>query len=315
VNETNLTTEDADLWERLIDKLRLASRWQKAIKVVFVIGGATIGAIGGALEGSLFSPNASGLISVKGFCVILGALMALLGGVLLLFVTEDSSDLLHKAKIYIRTAKHYFDEREVLLQLDDKRRSLLDMQAEIYEACEQYPQTEPIDELVKTILYLASVNLTASIGFDNGERWAFSIFKKVGGEDGERMERIAVHWANRGGENQAARSWKKQQGFTGWAWHDNDELIVADAREDQWNGKYFYQKGNQSVEDRDLYVSAAAIPIKIGAKDEIWGVITATSNTADRFKRNLQDVRSQNVETVRVLARLIASQVALRMTN
>ena len=167
MNQIDLTTEDADLWARLIDKLRSASRWQKTIKVVFVIGGAAIGAIGGALEGYLFPPSASGLITVKGLCVIAGALMALLGGILLLFVTEDSSDLLHKAKIYIRTAKHYFDERTALLQLDDKRRALLDMQAEIYEACEQFPRTEPIDELVKTILYFARVNLTASIGFDN----------------------------------------------------------------------------------------------------------------------------------------------------
>ena len=241
--------------------------------------------------------------------------MALLGGVLLLFVTEDSSDLLHKAKIYIRTAKHYFDERTALLQLDDKRRALLNMQAEIHQACEQFPRTEPLDELVKTILYLASVNLTASIGFDNGERWAFSIFKKVGGGDEERMERIAVHWANRGGENQAARSWKKQQGFTGWAWHDNREVIVSDARYNELVGKYFAEKGNQVQDDKDLYVSAAAIPIRTGANDEIWGIITATSNTAGRFKGDPHDAQSQNVETVRVLARLIAAQIALRKTD
>ncbi len=315
MNEFDLATEDADLWERLIEKLRSASRWQKAIKVILVIGGAAISAFGGALGVSILPTTGGEFTALKGVLVTIGLVMSAVGGLLIVLVTEDSSDLLHKAKTYIRMAKHYVVERKDLLQLDDKRRALLDMQEGIYEACEQIPATAPINVLVETILRVASVNLTASIGFDHGERWAFSIFQKTGVGDDERMERIAVQWANRFGETKAARSWKRQQGFTGWAWHDNQELVVADARDSQWGGKYFYQQGNQPVEDRDLYVSAAAIPIKIGANDEIWGIITATSDKPDRFRRNPQDVRSQNVETVRVLARLIASQVALQGTD
>lgn len=315
----DIQLEEAKLWDRLIVGLRKSSKWQFLIKVILILGGTLISVIGGSMEGPLSpkpivgSPGTEvGILTLKGAMVILGAASAGLGGLLLLFVEWDTPELLDKARSYVKQIRVYLDERDALLRLDDKRRALLEMQTDIYEGCESMDKAQPIENVVRTILQLGSVNLPAAIGFDNRERWAFSVFRRVGEGEAEVMQRIAVHWADRDGEQREGRSWKKQQGFTGWAWHDNAEVIVQDVNAVEEGGKFHAAPGMAHQDDNQRYVSAAAIPIKVGTNDELWGVVTATSNVAGRFKRNPHDVRSQNVETVRVLARLIATQVALR---
>ncbi|MXP10763.1 GAF domain-containing protein [Pseudoblastomonas halimionae] len=252
------------------------------------------------------------MLTVKGLLVILGGGAAGLGGLLLLFLEWDTPELLSSAKSYVEQVKVYLAERDELLRLDEKRRALLDMQTDIYEACETLPKSTPVERVVKAILDIGSVNINAAIGFEAGEVWAFSIFRKTGKGRAQKMERIAVHWADREGEGREARDWKKKEGFTGWAWHDATDVIVDDARNAEHGGKYDASDDKRHDSDKDRYVSAAAIPILIGKSNVVWGVVTATSNASGRFKRNPSDIKSQNVDTVRVLARLIATQVALR---
>jgi hypothetical protein len=157
------------------------------------------------------------------------------------------------------------------------------------------------------------IHLQAAMDTDRHELWAFSIFRKSVEPDGvEVMTRIAVHWADRIGEHVLPRTWLKQEGFTGWAWHDGDELIVPNVNDLNYAGRYQVPEYKKRENDEQRYVSAAAIPIRVGEHDEIWGYVTATSNKAGRFKRDPTNLQSQNVETVRALARLIATQVALR---
>ena len=318
MTDFDFKAEEDALWDRLIEGLRKSSKWQFIIKIALILCGTLISVIGAAMEGPL-SPRPPadnpelqvGILTVKGLMVILGASAAALGGAILLFLDWDTPELLNKAKSYMRQVRVYLDERDGLLKLDDKRRALLEMQADIYEGCEVIGRDEEITAVVRTILHLASPHLAASIGFQPEERWAFSIFQRHGTGDEECMKRIAVHWVDRAGEQRDGRSWKKQEGFTGWAWHDAQEVIVQDVNSAEWNGKFSAPVGKQHDGDTQRYVSAAAIPIKVGKADDIWGVVTATSNIVGRFKRNPHDVRSQNVETVRVLARLIATRVAM----
>lgn len=312
MDHSELDRAEAELWERLIGALRRSSKAHAAIKVVLILGGAVVGAIGGAMEGGIAPSQGDGLVTLKGLLVALGALGAFAGGVLLLIADWETPDLLDLAKRFVREAKDYLLERDELLKLDDKRRALLEMQSDIYEACENLGRDEPLKAVARAILAVGSVNLNAAIGFEPGERWAFSVFQRVKLGEDEVMKRVAVQWAERDGESKPGRNWKIREGFTGWAWADAEDLIVGNANDPEWNGKYAAPEDKKIGSDAERYVSAAAIPIKVGATDEIWGVVTATSNFENRFKRNPQDVRSQNVDTVRVLARLIATQVALR---
>lgn len=310
--EFDIDAEENDLWRKLIKGLKRSNKWQFGIKIFLILGGTLVSVIGGAMEGPLSPTAGDGVLTQKGMMVILGACAAGFGGFLLLFMEWETPELLDNAKRYIRQVRIYFNERDALLRLDDKRRALLDMQKNIFEACEQIEIKENIDNVAEVILTVGSVNLNAAIGFEAGEAWAFSIFKKVGPGADECMQRIAVHWADRGGEKRDGRSWKKKEGFTGWAWHDGAEVIVEDVNAPEWHGKFSAPQGKRHENDPVRYVSAAAVPIRLGGANEIWGIVTATSNVAGRFKRNPHDVRSQNVDTVRVLARLLATQVALR---
>ena len=312
MNESQLIDAEAELWGRLVIALRKSTKWQVFIKIALILGGAALGAVGGGMDGSLLAKTGDGWITLKGVLVIGGALSAFGGGLLLLFADWEAPDLLDSAKRYVAQAKGYLAERDDLLRLDDKRRALLDMQTDIYEACENLPRTTALDAVMKAILAVGSINLHAAIGFDVRERWAFSVFQRLAIDGIDQMQRVAVHWAERNGEDREGRTWRQREGFTGWAWSEAQEVVVADAYDAEWNGRFAAPAAKQHGTDNQRYVSAAAIPIKVGPHDEIWGVVTATSNVAGRFRRNPHDVRSQNVDTVRVLARLIATQVALR---
>ncbi|MXO72075.1 GAF domain-containing protein [Alteraurantiacibacter buctensis] len=312
MTDSELVEAEAALWGRLVSSLRKSSYWQVAIKIGLILGGAFIGALGGAMEGKLFASSGDGLVTLKGLLVVGGGASAFSGGVLLLLADWETPDLLQDARAYLTEVKRYLVERDGLLRLDDKRRALLEMQSDIYEACESLPRETPIDDVLRAILAVGSINLHAAIGFDVGERWAFSVFRLATVDSEEQMQRVAVHWAERGAEQLEGRNWKIKEGFTGWAWADAEEVVVANAYDAEWNGRFLAPSGKILETDVQKYVSAAAIPIIVGLEDRVWGVVTATSNIAGRFKRNPQDVRSQNVDTVRVLARLIATQVALR---
>ncbi len=264
------------------------------------------------MEGSLTPKDGDGILTLKGLMVIVGAISAGLGGLLLLYVDWDTPELLDKAKRYVDEVRRYLAERDNLLALDDRRRALLEMQKDIYEACELTGKDVPLDEVVKTIVSFASANLIGAIGFEASEKWAFSVFRRVGDGETAEMKRIAACWADRKREAADGRSWKKKEGLTGWAWHDRQEVVVENVRDAQWGGRFMAPEGKQKADDPARYVSAASIPIEIGEADEIWGVVTATSSATRRFRRDPSDVQSQAVETVRVVARLIAMQVALR---
>ena len=197
-------------------------------------------------------------------------------------------------------------------QLDAKRRALLEMQANVHTGCLNCPLGEPIERVAQLIMNLASAELVDAIGFERGERWAFSLFRAIGADDDVVLRRVAVHWADRHREGVDGRVWKPREGVTGWAWHDRGEVILSDIYDVEHGAKYMAHGDSRRDDDRDRYVSAAAIPIRLGKGAGIWGILTATSSHRGRFMRNPQDASSQNVETVRCLARLFAGQIAIR---
>jgi hypothetical protein len=304
------TSEDA-VWQSLIGALQTSARWHLAIKWIGIVG-ALVCTIGGGIDGTMLT-SGKDAVTLKGFLVGLGGLSAMVSSALLLWVEWETPTLLGRVRDHIKEARNYLQERDALLALDSKRRALLELHSDVYETCERAKPNATIRTVIQTMMDAGGIHLKGSMDTDRDETWAFSVFEKVVDKDGvEEMERIAVHWADRIGEQGKPRKWRKQEGFTGWAWHDGDELIVHDVHDPIYAGKYLVPEGKRHDGDHTYYVSAAAIPIRVGVGDLIWGYVTATSNTAGRFRRDPSNVQSQNVETVRVLARLIATQVAIR---
>jgi hypothetical protein len=309
-----LDSSEDGVWQSLVSALQKSARWQLAIKCIG-IGSALVCTIGGGINGGMLTA-AKDAVTLKGLLVSIGGVSAMVSSALLIFVDWETPKLLNQVREHIKDARNFLRERDALLDLDGKRRALLELHADVYETCERARADASIETVIQIMMDAGGIHLQAAIDTDRHESWAFSIFRKSRGRDDvEEMERIAVHWADRIGEQGRPRRWRKREGFTGWAWHDGDELIVHDINDQMYAGRYQGPVEKRRDGDADRYVSAAAIPIRVGVEDEIWGYVTATSNKPGRFKRDPTNLQSQNVETVRVLARLIATQVAIRGQN
>lgn len=240
------------------------------------------------------------------------------------------SKLTSEAKDALAHSANYMAEKEALERklanvelLDKRRRFLLFAIQQMHEAVERMPHATPLVTVIEAMLDAGSSDLEGAIGFDAGEKWAFSIFQRQpdpDGTKGEIMRRIVVSFNDRQREKARVperpeaqtRHWKKKEGFTGVCWQHDDEVIEADLRIPEIAAQYPVLKAKQKPGDEDRYVSVAVIPIKIGSNNEMWGCVTATSNIPDRWRRAASDPREQNVMVVRQLAQIIAMQVALR---
>lgn len=305
----------------LIAENERAEKWRTWANLsLVVLGGFIAGA--GKLSG-MPDPHASWLTGI-------GLGMVTLGGTFVTLFDRKRAKLTAEAKEALDLAAAFMSEKEEFEQklsnvevLDRRRRFLLIAIQQMHEAIERMPHETPLVTVIEAMLDAGSSDLEGAIGFEAGEKWAFSIFQRVPDPDGgkfEVMQRIAVSFNDRQREKareadkpeMQTRHWKKKQGFTGVCWQNDDEVIEADLRDPLVAKRYPIDKDKQKPGDEDRYVSVAVIPIKVGSTNEMWGCVTATSNVPDRWRRAVNDPREHNVMVVRQLAQLIAMQVALR---
>jgi hypothetical protein len=316
-----VAAEDA-VWNRAVTSLRSSRHWQQWIKAVLILGGATASTIGGAMDGSLWPTSGNGVVTLKGLLVFAGGISAFLGGVLLLFAEDDVPQLLLDARRLTADARRFLTERDALSsaarqmeQFDKQRLFLLKAIELMLEAAERMPQGTDIVLVIDTMLDAGTNELEGAIGFQPGEKWAFSIFRAVsstGAGEPDVMKRIAAAWADRSAQKVDGREWGRREGFTGVAWQRDEDVIESDATIPEIAAQYPIPRSKVRDTDRQRYVSVAVIPIRVGNDDAMWGTVTATSDRAGRWTRRARDPGEQGVMAVRMLAQLIASQVAHR---
>ena len=299
--------------------VRRARRFQAGINILCVMGGGALAAIGGAMDGSLAPSSGDGLITTKGLCVWLGIVLVFLGSLMLLVLRDESPALLARAAALEGDAQNFLDERDALLArldsaatLDRKRLALVDANRTMREALEQIlfvPAATP-ESASQVMLDTALRYITASIGFEADEEWAISVFQVQGDGDAALLNRIAAARADRLSERNNPRSWKRNEAFVGAAWHSARDLIIEDSSDPQVAEDYPVPQDKQRDYDADRYRSMAAIPVRLGPDQMIWGVVAASSNRVGCFRRDPGDRQVQTVDTVRAMARMIALMAA-----
>lgn len=305
----------------LIKQNERAEFWRTLFNFALVSTGGVVAGMG-KLSG-VAEPHATWMTGV-------GLVMVAVGTIFVGIFDFRRSKLTTQAKEALGTAAEFLDEKNALEiklanveTLDRRRRFLLIAIQQMHEAIERMPHGTPLFTVIEAMLDAGSSDLEGAIGFEAGEKWAFSIFQRVPDPDGgsfEVMMRKAVLFNDRRREKSYERGrpatnprcWKKKEGFTGVAWQRDDEVIESDVRIDEVAKQYPVPKSKQLSGDEDRYVSVAVIPIKVGSSNDMWGCVTATSDIADRWRRAVTDPREHNVMAVRQLAQLIAMQVALR---
>lgn len=325
MSDPDLVAAEDSVWNRAVTSLRSGRRWQFWIKVVLILGGAIASTIGGGMEGPLRPATGDGVVTLKGLLVFGGGIFAFLGGVLLLFADDDVPQLLLDARQLVSDARRFLTERDALTlsarqweQFDKQRRFLLKAIELMLEAAERMPHGTDIVVVINAMLDAGTNEIEGAIGFQPGEKWAFSIFRAVastGAGEPDVMRRIAAAWADRSAQQVDGREWAKREGFTGVAWHRDEDVIESDATIPEIAQQFQIPPTKVRATDPQRYVSVAVIPIKVGNEDRMWGTVTATSDRSGRWSRTPSDPREQGIMAVRMLAQLIASQVALRQIS
>lgn len=304
-----------DFFDAVIKRYEDGEWWRFAINLALVVGGGVIASIGRL--GGLPEPHQTWITAI-------GLIMVFAGGVLVAVFDRRRTELTATARAAIEASQQFLDQRRAMEErigaaeaLDGRRRYLLQAQQVMLEAVERMPLETDIITVIDSMLDAGSNDLAGAIGFESGEKWTFSIFRRETDKPGspsEVMRRVAFAWADRSMEKQKGREWRKKEGFTGVSWQRDDEVIEVDVTLPGVTEHYPIPTSKQKLDDSQRYISAAVIPIRVGRKDEMWGSVTATSDRSGRWQRAPSNPREQNVLAVRLLAQLIAMQVALRQS-
>lgn len=252
-------------------------------------------------------------------------LVALIGGVIFAFVGAACVAAMDFKKIELSTQLKSFEDladkaiqlgREVANDrkkleegaavLDRRRRGRLQAIEQMLQAVEAglLATDEPTKKATAaTMLRRSITSIRNAVDYHATEFFTVSIFRC----EEDRMTRIAAEWTNPELAGNGGRNWKKGQGYTGGAWlraetNPNGDVVLSDTSPDHIAHEY-------PVEGRDpqrerLYMSVAAIPILIRHNNEVWGIVTATSDRVGMFDRTGPGL--QNVEMIRDIARIAA---------
>lgn len=224
-------------------------------------------------------------------------------------VAEQALDLLHERGRAIETAE----------TLDRKRRERLLAIEQMLEAVEIGLIKKRNAAEVATIMLSRSIAaIRKAIDYEASDFLTVTIFQKMQSADGEEMCRIGWQWTDPAKGEAGGRSWKLGQGYTGSAWNNalvnpDGDVIEADTHLEHCRKQYPVENSQASREN--LYRSVAAIPILVGATNEVWGVVTATSDRSSVFQRDTSNVKVQNVDMIRDVARIAALLAGLEQTK
>jgi len=285
----------------------------EGLRLWFVVVGA-LGAALAAISRAFPSSDVRGTV-----LVFVGATLALVGAV---FVARfdlrklELGALLTEAEAIAEEAiaagqkqeENHRTLAEEAEALDRRRLALIDANKVMRETLEQallIPESNPAGT-VDVMLETALPHLLVSVGFDQQEAWAISIFEVQGDE----LVRIAAKRAHRADEQKHARSWKRNQGYVGAAWAREDTVIVTDGQDGATADELKVPEGLRRPYDKERYRSMAAVPVRLGDPVEIWGVVAVSSDTPGRFRRLPGDRQEQAVDTVRLISRMTALMAA-----
>lgn len=264
--------------------------------------------IGGGMEGPLGTIAGGVSLTVKGICVWLGCVLVFIGGIIALLTNDEVNEVIIRASALEAEAQKHLDDRTSLLKrleelskLDVKRLALIDANRSMREALENALLIERADVSgsVSAMLDAARRFILTSIGFGIEEQWAISVFQV----QGDKLVRIAAMRAGQLPPPEEARSWGRHQGFVGEAWARSREMIIDDTSAAGTLEAYPVPPELQRPYDAERYRSMAAIPVRLGA-EEIWGVVAASTDCVERFRRDPLNRQVQSVDTIRLITRM-----------
>jgi len=277
-----------------------------------------------ALVGAMVAAIARAISGVWGLgFTIAGAVVAAAGGAFVVLMDFKKLEISQEAKAAhqvaddaIKALKAKKAELESAVSqaeiLDRKRLARIEATRLMIESVEAaFLKSADTSTSAQILLKTAISSLRIAVDYNAGDFLTFTIFRKTGENSQEEMRYIARAWTDEKEEATAGRSWKPGEGYTGYLWslaRDNRKASVVESDTQRPEAQRRYRVEGADPQREGRYRSVASFPILVGQDNEIWGVVTATSDRAGVFDHT-GDLARQSVETVRDIA-LIASLLA-----
>lgn len=283
----------------------------KVVKLLMIVGG------GGLATAMQF---ATGLGLWQPLLGVIGAIAALVGGVLVAFAERDAPHELDQARRALDMAQLYLSQRDEVFaaarDLEDQakwQRNLHGAAKIMRETIEQAITTRLDNEeaLLGDLIVLPEVQLRGAMNFDADELWIVSIFKSVTIDGQVRLQKVAEQRAQRADEKKLVRSWAPGEGFAGAAYINGGEVVLPDLADPEVSRLIYISEDNRTNhgDDPKRYRSCAAVAVKVGSESLPWGVVTVGTNRPDRFHYEVDEPGWQHAEAVRLLAGMVALAV------
>lgn len=273
--------------------------------------------IGGALAGlaGFLPETAQGAVPWKEIFGLGGAIMALIGGAIVLWAEKGGVTDLENARKALQAAESFRNQKRDLLgrladarDLDERRRHLISAQKVMLETAEQvFARANGMDgeTAMRNLLDSCQNSLLAAMNFRAGERYNLSVFKVEEVNGTHRLVRLVNRCADRNEEQKTGRSWKSGEGFSGAAWSRGKEVILADTSTDEAKNAFYVSEGNQNEGDLSKYRSLISLPLTVGMDNSVWGVLTITSDRVRRFSSEPSSDASPSVEAARAIGKAL----------
>lgn len=279
-----------------------------------------------AVAGALIAALARAVPGVWGVgLTVAGAVVGSAGGALVVLMDFKKLEISQDAKDAHRTADEAIQAlatkaleldaatalAEEAVLFDRKRLARIEATRLMIESVEAaFLSSADAQRSAMLLLQNAIFSLRNAVDYRAGDFLTFTIFQKVKRGRVELMQPIAREWTDVREAANLGRSWKRGEGFTGSLWslaHDNRKASVVEP-DTQKPEAHRYKVDSADPERERRYRSVASFPILVGRENEIWGVVTATSDRPGVFDHT-GDLARQSVETVRDIA-LVASLLA-----
>tara|TARA_R100000935_G_C2839819_1_gene170320 strand:- start:1686 stop:2738 length:1053 start_codon:yes stop_codon:yes gene_type:complete len=321
VDEIESTAKE--FWWASFRHLKNAERISKAAGIGVIVFGLI------ATAGGIIASSPSNLQTLSASTIgIWGAGIAVVCALIQKFLEKDHTSLLEQAKVSLdRSQAFLYQRKEIKRQIEDMQSldtQRLQMQSTFGYMLEHTEQilaasgrTE-IKEAIESLFDLCQAELLASMGMTYADKMTISVYKVIEGDAPEdpTLEILVNKKPNRAEEQDyVSRSWRKGEGYSGQAWMLANEVVVPDTislpSSLHTTNLGAQAKGDPEAELR-RYRSVASVPVFLGTSDKVWGVVSVTTNQPNKFSTHSvdDDVAAQNVETVRILSKMIAVLVA-----
>ena len=270
-----LRTDESSLLDKYATRINVIERGRPWFVVGAVLGGLLTGLA------RLFAGSTGIVVTVIGLVAA-----AVFGGLVgwhdfkKLELGAEARNAMRVADEALTLADDHAGELSSALQLGvlrDERSAAADLMREsmLVSLIGKLPTSDTLD----VMLDAARLRIAAACRFEASEYWAITVFTTDA--SAVEMVKIAALWNDATTSAQTSRAWRRGEGITGVVWRNEGPVVIPDASLANMDANYPVPEGKLRSHDARRYRSAAAYPVLVG--DQVWGVVTATSDRPFRF--------------------------------